>query len=755
MNKNKPTKSRSGIQLFAVLFITFNITSLASFSVYSATFESGELSGSLDTTVSMGSSSRVQRKDADNIGIANGGTAFSTNNDNGNLNHSRGVYSTLTKFTTELDVNYKNFGLFFRGNGFKDFSSRSTDRTALTEKADRLVSHNINLQDLYAWADFDIGNMPLQVRVGEQVISWGESTFIQNSINTINPVDVTKLRTPGSELKDALTPVGIAWASLGITDNLSVEGYYQYDYERIITDPDGSYFSTNDLAGPASNKLFLGFGDVSDLGTIIPGPTSIAASTTAALAATSALYAAGGSDGLNTTFDSAPRSLDVRPGNGGEFGVAMRLFAPKLNDTEFGLFFVNYHSRLPIISARAPTAAGIGNSGVAAISSTCNAAAIATIAGSPTAAALTAGCESVLPAGSVAGIVGAAVGGGPSASPLDTAPIVAATIAGSAIPAAFGADAGAGAAADGANCATLAALNPTSLTGFTGFTGSAAQFGLQCGLTPAINTANYFVEYPEDIQLLGLSFNTQLGASGVALQGEYSFRHDVPLQIDVQELLLAAGTALNNNPVLAASATVAGTIANNQITGGAILAPGTLIPGFILRNVSQVQMTATKVFGPTMSANTAVLVGEVAVTHIHAMPDKDVLRLESPGTHTTGNPFHAGASGFHAGKAAELDEDFADATSWGYQVRGGLQYLNAIGPVNVLPRFAWRHDVSGISPGPGGNFLEDRKALSLGVGFTYQNDWRADLSYTNFFGAGRHNPLRDRDFASFSISYSF
>ena len=68
-------------------------------------------------------------------------------------------------------------------------------------------------------------------------MSWGESTFIQNSINVINPVDVSKLRVPGAELKEALTPVGIVSASLGVTDNVSVEAYWQYDYERILIDP--------------------------------------------------------------------------------------------------------------------------------------------------------------------------------------------------------------------------------------------------------------------------------------------------------------------------------------------------------------------------------------------------------------------------------------------------------------------------------------------------------------------------------------
>ena len=53
-------------------------------------------------------------------------------------------------------------------------------------------------------------------------------------------------------------------------------------------------------------------------------------------------------------------------------------------------------------------------------------------------------------------------------------------------------------------------------------------------------TAQYFIEYPEDIQLFGLSFNTQMESTGIALQGEVSYRKDVPLQVDDLELLFAA-----------------------------------------------------------------------------------------------------------------------------------------------------------------------------------------------------------------------
>ncbi len=57
--------------------------------------------------------------------------------------------------------------------------------------------------------------------------------------------------------------------------------------------------------------------------------------------------------------------------------------------------------------------------------------------------------------------------------------------------------------------------------------------------------------------------------------------------------------------------------------------------------------------------------------------------------------------------------------------------------------------MSGITPGPGGNFQEGRRAITLGVSTDYQNKWQADLSYTSFQGAGRHNLLNDRDFVAF------
>ncbi|PKM02835.1 MAG: DUF1302 domain-containing protein, partial [Gammaproteobacteria bacterium HGW-Gammaproteobacteria-6] len=71
------------------------------------------------------------------------------------------------------------------------------------------------------------------------------------------------------------------------------------------------------------------------------------------------------------------------------------------------------------------------------------------------------------------------------------------------------------------------------------------------------------------------------------------------------------------------------------------------------------------------------------------------------------------------------------------------------------PRIAFNHDVNGTTPGPGGNFVEGRKSLTLGTEFIYLNQWSFDTSYTAFMGAGDRNVIRDRDFVSFSVRYSF
>ena len=146
------------------------------------------------------------------------------------------------------------------------------------------------------------------------------------------------LRVPGAELRDALLPVGAVKVSLKPFKDLTFEGFYQYTWEDLKVDPVGSYFSTTDLAGAGATKVMLGFGSAPD--TIPVGHPPLPPS--------------------NSPVGVAVPKIDAEePSEQGQWGTALRYFAEGLGGTEFGLYFVNYHSRLPLIMANTGTANGV------------------------------------------------------------------------------------------------------------------------------------------------------------------------------------------------------------------------------------------------------------------------------------------------------------------------------------------------------------------------------------------------------------
>jgi hypothetical protein len=589
----------------------------------------------LDTTLKWGVGYRVADPDMDIIGLANGGNAYSVNGDDGNLNYDTGIFSNALTAIVELNFAYKNFGFFVRGRGLYDYENEENDRlrTPLTDEALERVGSRAELLDAFAWLRFPFIAGKGEIRVGQQVVNWGESTFIQGGINVINPIDVSALRTAGAELREALLPVGMVWLSLPLSTNVSLEGFYQYEWEEIIVDPPGTYFSTNDFAGGGGEYVMLGFGFPSTLTPWLfpwlpdPGRPAL----------------------------SVGRAPNVEPDDDGQWGAALRLFAPGLGGTEFGLYYINYHSRLPYVNGTSGTEEGLA---------IMNANRAATWA-----------------------FFGTAPGQDP-------------------------------------------AVDSLALTaGIDGFAG----------------TANYFISYPEDITLYGLSWNATLGTTGIAFQGEISHRPEMPFLVDDVELLFAALSPAN--PLFAAL---------NQVHPGGV-APGTVIEGPYELDWTQLQFTMTKFWSQFLGADQCLLLFEGAGGHAGGMPSQDELRFEGPGTYTSGNPIMSsnvpGAG--HAGKPWETPEHFATPTSWGYRLVTRLEYLRAIGAWNVRPRLAWQHDADGISPAPGGNFIEGRKVLTLGIDFNYQNKWLVDLAYTSYMGAGRYNLVNDRDFVAASIKFAF
>ena len=692
-------------------------------------FTHGELEGSLDITLSHGVTLRVGERDESLIGTTNGGAATSVNSDDGNLNFDRGVVSNASKFIGELDLNYRNFGAFARVHGFFDFENENGDRARdeLSPEAKDLVGKDLEMLDLYLTGSFDLGGSPIDLRLGNHVLSWGESTFIQNSINVINPFDVTKLRTPGAELRDGLVPVPMVSVSASLHESLSVEGFYQVKWEKTEIDPPGSFFSTSDFVGAGGRRVVLGWGAIPDTGFSyealgpgltqainadlagfrIPSPTAPGALTPLPQRAQAA---------FDPHFLNVFRRADNEPEDSGQWGVALRYLAEGLNNTEFGVYFVNFHSRLPVLSGRTGTVQGIQDGLFAAGA-----------VGSPTSVTARAVTQAVTP------LVTQAV------TQQVTAAVTAQVPPGTP-PAVIQAEVR----------RQVAAIVPGEVA--KQVTSNVSRMAGLLAIDRYVKTANYFAEYPEDIQLFGLSFNTVLGTSGWALQGELSYRMDAPLQIDDAEVFFAALTPLTIDLATSRPCSNDFPYCRNQV---GVFGPETYVQGYIERDVSQIQATATKVFGPTLGADSLAFVAEAALMYVHDMPDKSELRLEGPGTQTSGEPFHSTPAGGHAGLPADPLDRFASATSYGYRLAARLSYLNAIGAVNVAPRVSFQHDVKGTSPGPGGPFIEDRIAVTLGLGASYLNRWHFDVSFTMFGGAGRHNQASDRDFVSATVKYLF
>ena len=699
---------------------------------------SDDWTGSWDTTIGYGQGWRVVNPDCRLIATGNGGCGYSANIDDGDLNFlGKRTFTQALTGVTELQLNYKDkFGFFVRGSGLYDFTvmGNRVDRTPLSHEAKGVVGSYTRLLDAFGYLKFNLGSLPSEIRAGRQVVDWGESTFIPGGLNAVNYFDVTALQVPGSELKQALLPDSMVLFNSQLSKNLSTQLIYLWTWHPDIIEPTGAYFSTNDVAGAGSNqRVFLPFGATSDMGVDFSS--------------------LGG--GLISTFQSIPRLPDKKPSEGGQYGINFKYYLPDFGQgTQLGFYFLNYTSRVPVVSFNTGSPAGLGNA-----------------AGAATAV------------GAGAQIAGLAV-----ASGLTQAQAVA-------LAAAQGGALGQQAAASqGGNLSATTAQQYATIGANTLFAnhGSSAAVASQAQSLATHEyaaTQGFYEEFPENIKMFGLSFNSQVQATGTAVQGEVAYRHDVPIQIDDVELVYASQTPLEAAlfklqglpapvPGHCAPPTTPVTVTGcNQL--GAYGASQT-VKGYELKDQWHFDLSATQVWANVLKASQAVLIVEAGADYVPGLEDKLTggpqgfgLRFDGPGTNLSGNPNLGGYPQFPAvngvcvkgtaprnplGQCFEPGWAFASSFAWGYVVSGRLEYDGVIGDWNLLPHFTYVQDVNGVSPGPGGAFVGGRISTTLGLTASLHNTWELDVSYTNYnylSGVGQYTLLNDRDFIAASIKVSF
>src|SRR5690606_11506541 len=208
---------------------------------YAINFNIGELEGQFDSSMSVGASWSMADRDMDLVGEANGGTGYTQTGDDGRLNFKKGeTFSKIFKGVHDLELRYRDSGAFVRGKYWYDFELKDESRLFkdISDEGRKQAAKasGAEIPDAFLYHHYSISDLPGTVRVGKQVVSWGESTFIGNSINSINPVDASAFRRPGAEIKEGLIPVNMVYLSQSLTDRLSMETFYQLSWKQTIVD---------------------------------------------------------------------------------------------------------------------------------------------------------------------------------------------------------------------------------------------------------------------------------------------------------------------------------------------------------------------------------------------------------------------------------------------------------------------------------------------------------------------------------------
>jgi hypothetical protein len=781
------------------------------------------------------------------------------NADDARLNFDNGdLIGATIKANHDLQMKWQNYTVFARAVGFYDVVMNDHDvgaRSELTDAALGDVGRNYELLDAFVSADYVIADLPVNLRAGKQVINWGESTFILNGLNIFNPIDVGAFRRPGSEIKEALVPVNALFGSVSLPFDVSIAAYYALDWEPFELDPSGTPFSGSDLvtlgggagsnqqlsfvtsspfsgakrncsaangtgtkfvqtnglvnnpllsaAGPDNNNL-LECNDNPFVAYNTPWPTTQQERLRVAYAQTM------NGDGISTdTSGFLTRGNDTFASDDGTYGLRVSYYADWLGGTEFGAYYQNYHSRLPIASV------GVAAEGRAELGFFVNSDNTARNAGGLGGRQLApAGCGLTNPA--LIGTIGVIDIDGVTPGVQPGAGLTMGGAIGT-----LGNPATVGTAAyqmantpvdDPGNLLPTAAAAVAALSGGTftmnntnGFKNQLAVAQLNCALAyyqsglvdyaggGALTTTvqsfdgaefvlgagggELFFTYPEDIEMFGASFNSTIWGWGV--QGEFSYRRNAPFQVDGDSLTIAQ---LVNGCVFSQLYGAAGATVNGLATqDGSGFTPRcgaqrTVADGVLRNEMVTAQIGTTATFTASdwwvdaLGADLGILVTEAGLVFVPDVETTWLDRYDVDGAYGPAGSTYRGAQYANTGcqgtdlpGAGILGLDVKNSAqcrptdlSAGLVLLARIEYNNAFDTGwAIAPTLVYSYDFTGTTPAPYGNFMEDRQSLGLNVTGTLNNNLRIGASYSAFFGGHINNKSKDLDFASVSASYSF
>jgi hypothetical protein len=281
------------------------------------TFQTENLTGSFDSTISVGSGIRLKDPSTTLINAGNVGgppgelSPLSGMGDQGNLNYAKGdAFTTYLKGSHELLLKMPEGVTFLgRASWLRDFTATHTtgfissappinSSDGLSEDARNDLRFKPRLLDFWVSKSFSVDGEQGRVRVGNQVINWGESLFLPGGINATNSMDIMRLSQPGTQLKEAVLPAPMISVASGLGHGLNAEAYYQTNWNKSYFPPTGSYWSVVNGLGEGASAYGI---------------------------------------------------RDTKASNSGQGGVSLR-YQPQGTELNLGVYAMNYHDKTPNLS---------------------------------------------------------------------------------------------------------------------------------------------------------------------------------------------------------------------------------------------------------------------------------------------------------------------------------------------------------------------------------------------------------------------
>ena len=281
-----------------------------------------------------------------------------SNGDDGDLNYKAGkLFSSYLNVVSEVVVNIPSQEIKFvaRGRGLYDPSADNTERTPLSDEGKRQIVRNLRLLDFFGEKSFATTAGHARVRVGNQVMNWGESQFLPYGVNQTNSIDFVAAAVPGQSLKQVILPASMLSVLADVSENLTLEAYYQFRWNKNQFAPVGSYWSASDYVGRSGPNRQA----VTDINNF--NVNGLDAATQARLHGLDprnpGVYQQAQQDLLAGAFPESYGTPvvdhDSDPKKTHQYGVRLG-YRPQGSDKNFGFYYMRYTDKSPVFVSDGP-----------------------------------------------------------------------------------------------------------------------------------------------------------------------------------------------------------------------------------------------------------------------------------------------------------------------------------------------------------------------------------------------------------------